>query len=391
LKYRYLPILLMMSIVLSSFAYSSTETIIVQNTGGGFENWGKTAGGDHDIFEQSFTLSKPFSISSIELNFSNSGYVTVADYWIAIVKDSGGSVTNNLVDVNSNITINISRIVANENINFTFDNDFEIEGGSYHILLGNNEEVNGNDLLLEVSQNDAAYGNGTLSRSENGGAFIGRIKDLRFVLYGLVEDNDITTQFDDNVLENSLASINMTIDSTNVNATLFYNNTPQGTATISSVNSTHTKFSNIITTPKLSQDVNISFRWIYNIFDAKTFFNSMTNIVSYWPMDYGTVNTSGLKAEDIISGNNGTLTGYSFNHGQYSGGGLALNESCGRQGKGVCLDGLLLSKFQRRLDKEGKGSVFVEKNRFRIDSIGELSGIQKKGARSRKKKFGVFL
>jgi len=79
----------MMSIVLSSFAYSSTETIIVQNTGGGFENWGKTAGGDHDIFEQSFTLSKPFSISSIELNFSNSGYVTVADYWIAIVKDSG--------------------------------------------------------------------------------------------------------------------------------------------------------------------------------------------------------------------------------------------------------------------------------------------------------------
>ncbi len=55
------------------------------------------------------------------------------------------------------------------------------------------------------------------------------------------------------------------------------------------------------------------------------------------------------------------------------------------------VDGILLSKFQRRLDKEGKGSVFVEKNMFRLDSLGELRGIQKKGVSARRKAFGGFM
>jgi len=50
----------------------------------------------------------------------------------------------------------------------------------------------------------------------------------------------------------------------------------------------------------------------------------------------------------------------------------------------------LLSKFQIRKDREGKGNVFVEKNKFRLDSAGELRGIQKKGVQARKG-FGGFI
>ncbi len=58
------------------------------------------------------------------------------------------------------------------------------------------------------------------------------------------------------------------------------------------------------------------------------------------------------------------------------------------------IDKSLLAKFERRKDIEGKGFVHVEKNKFRIDSIGELINVQRKGARAPRKKgskqFGGF-
>ncbi len=50
------------------------------------------------------------------------------------------------------------------------------------------------------------------------------------------------------------------------------------------------------------------------------------------------------------------------------------------------IDQSLLAKFEKRKDIEDKGFVHVEKNKFRIDSIGELIDIQRRGARAPKGK-----
>ena len=44
-----------------------------------------------------------------------------------------------------------------------------------------------------------------------------------------------------------------------------------------------------------------------------------------------------------------------------------------------------------RKDKDGVGNIYVEKNLHRIDSPGEIRGIQKKGVAARRKAFAGFI
>jgi hypothetical protein len=99
-----------------------------------------------------------------------------------------------------------------------------------------------------------------------------------------------------NILENSIVNLNITFDSPYVKTNLTYNNTIYSPTR--KTNSSHTMFTNSITTPLINQNVNLSFYWAYSNDLDDNFWTNLDNVKSYYKLDFNTTNSNTLVVTD---------------------------------------------------------------------------------------------
>jgi len=242
-----------------------TFIYIQQITGGSFDRVGTdNAGVSTDNFAQSFTVSRTFIINQVAINITEINGIPDGEFWIAITDDNAGDPSNNLINAFSNLTIaNVSQLLVGSINNFTFPGNIQLDTGNIYWLRLHSNQATGGGVNKGYSFGRSTanvYANGTLQRSEDGGAWIDRAVDLQFRISRFI-DSDLFNDYEPVVFENQPTSFNLTIGNLTSNATLFYDDVAFYPSLTN--NGSHNRFEVNLTTPNSKFNTNVTFYWNY--------------------------------------------------------------------------------------------------------------------------------